>query len=220
VSLWSSPYGASAAAAAVTWVDLDLTEAATGQDTNSVINSVTGSGVIVANGASAAGSAADVGCLYWTGADTAITGEGYLFVECELSADVPEAAAIGVGLAIDPDALSTSNSAWCGLKEQASGSNVQGWTKFTGSISSSGGNRTDRTIGIVARTNSNGQVAEFAEYRRDSSGNITGTFNNPSTSMSGAHDTFILAISRSGDAGSNQTIQIAAVRYQFVAAPS
>jgi hypothetical protein len=214
--LATSPSLYSGGAAAEGWIELALTNAATGQDPNSVISSVTDSTVVVANGASAAGSPADVGCLYWPGADTAITGAGFLFVECELSAAVPEAAAIGVGLAIDPDALNTSNSAWCGLKEQTNGSSVQGWSKFTSTISSSGGDRTDRTIGIVARTNSDSTVAEFAEYRRDGSGDITGTFATPNTNQAGAHDTFILAISRSGDAGSNQTIQISAVRHRFI----
>ena len=201
------------------WTDLTLSTSSAGQDPNSVIDSVTDSTIVVANGASAAGSPSDVGVRYWSAAGV-IDGAGFLLIELELSADVPEAGAIGVGLAIDGDNVNGSASCWTGLKEQAAGSSTLGWSKFSGSISSSGSDRTDRVLGLLAVTDSSGNVDVIMEYRRDASDNGIGPFTNPSTNASatGAMAEFIVAVSRSGDAGSNQTVQISGIRYQFVKA--
>jgi len=201
------------------WTDLSLSTSSAGQDPNSVIDSVTDSTIVVANGASAAGSPSDVGVRYWSAAGV-IDGAGFLLIELELSADVPEAGAIGVGLAIDGDNVNGSASCWTGLKEQAAGSSTLGWSKFSGSISSSGSDRTDRVLGLLAVTDSSGNVDVIMEYRRDASDNGIGPFTNPSTNASatGAMAEFIVAVSRSGDAGSNQTVQISGIRYQFVKA--
>ena len=201
------------------WTDLTLSTSSAGQDPNSVIDSVTDSTIVVANGASAAGSPSDVGVRYWSAAGV-IDGAGFLLVELELSADVPEAGAIGIGLAIDGDNVNGSASCWTGLKEQAAGSSTLGWSKFSGSISSSGSDRTDRVLGLLAVTDSSGNVDVIMEYRRDASDNGIGPFINPSTNASatGAMAEFIVAVSRSGDAGSNQTVEISGIRYQFVAA--
>ena len=201
------------------WTDLTLSTSSAGQDPNSVIDSVTDSTIVIANGASAAGSPSDVGVRYWSAAGV-IDGAGFLLVELELSADVPEAGAIGIGLAIDGDNVNGSASCWTGLKEQAAGSNTLGWSKFSGSITSSGSDRTDRVLGLLAVTDSSGNVDVIMEYRRDASDNGIGPFINPSTNASatGAMAEFIVAVSRSGDAGSNQTVQISGIRYQFVAA--
>jgi hypothetical protein len=201
------------------WTDLTLSTSSAGQDPNSVIDSVTDSTIVVANGASAAGSPSDVGVRYWSAAGV-IDGAGFLLIELELSADVPEAGAIGIGLAIDGDNVNGSASCWTGLKEQAAGSSTLGWSKFSGSISSSGSDRTDRVLGLLAVTDSSGNVDVIMEYRRDASDNGIGPFTNPSTNASatGAMAEFIVAVSRSGDAGSNQTVQISGIRYQFVKA--
>jgi len=201
------------------WTDLTLSTSSAGQDPNSVIDSVTDSTIVIANGASAAGSPSDVGVRYWSAAGV-IDGAGFLLVELELSADVPEAGAIGIGLAIDGDDVNGSASCWTGLKEQAAGSNTLGWSKFGSSITSSGSDRTDRVLGLLAVTDSSGNVDVIMEYRRDASDNGIGPFVNPSTNASatGAMAEFIVAVSRSGDAGSNQTVQISGIRYQFIAA--
>jgi hypothetical protein len=215
-----SPYAyVTSGGAGGVWTDLTLSTSSAGQDPNSVIDSVTDSTIVVANGASAAGSPSDVGVRYWSAAGV-IDGAGFLLIELELSADVPEAGAIGVGLAIDGDNVNGSASCWTGLKEQAAGSSTLGWSKFSGSISSSGSDRTDRVLGLLAVTDSSGNVDVIMEYRRDASDNGIGPFTNPSTNASatGAMAEFIVAVSRSGDAGSNQTVQISGIRYQFVKA--
>ena len=217
--LATSPALYAAVAAAEGWTDLALGNSSAGQDPNSVIDSITSTTIVIANGASAAGSPSDVGIRYWPAA-SAIDGAGFLLVELELSADVPEAGAIGIGLAVDGDDVNGSASCWTGLKEQAAGSNTIGWSKFSSTITSSGSDRTDRVLGLLAVTDSSGNVDVIMEYRRDVNDNGIGPFVNPSTNASatGALGEFIVAVSRSGDAGSNQTVQIAGIRYRFVQA--
>ena len=78
-----SPYAyVTSGGAGGVWTDLTLSTSSAGQDPNSVIDSVTDSTIVIANGGSAAGSPSDVGVRYWSAAGV-IDGAGFLLVAAE-----------------------------------------------------------------------------------------------------------------------------------------
>ena len=219
-----SPYAylSGAGGAAAAWTDLDLSASSAGQDVNSQISGVTASSVTIANGAATYTSVSDVACRYWD-ASGAITGAGLLMLEIELSAALPNSTAIGIGLAADGDDLTTSPSAWIGRKQRGGiYTTVQQWAKWgTGITTQNGGDLTShRIIGLMAICDSDGSVATLYDYSRNDSGDgqtytVTPT---QAAAATGTFSEFILTAARTADYGSAQTVQIAGIRYQFVAA--
>jgi hypothetical protein len=201
-----------------TWTDLDLTAAAAGQDTQSQISGVTADSLTIANGAATYTVLADVAARYWTA--PTIPGAGFLFLELELSAALPSAAAIGIGLAADATDLTTTPSNWIGRKQRFGYTTVQQWAKWgTGITTTNGGDRSShRTMGIMGVCNSDGSVGALYEYSRDGTGAAQGYLMTPTQAIAavGTFSHVVITAARTGDAGSAQSVSIAGIRYQFV----
>ena len=219
-----SPYAylSGAGGAAAGWTDLDLSASSAGQDVNSQISGVTASSVTIANGAAAYTSVSDVACRYWD-ATGAITGAGLFMLEIELSAALPNSTAIGIGLAADGDDLTTSPSVWTGRKQRGGiYTTVQYWSKWGTSVNTTNGGdlSSHRIIGIMAVCDSDGSVATIYEYSRNDSGDGQAYTMTPSQAVAatGTFSEFILTAARTADYGSAQTVSIAGIRYQFIAA--
>lgn len=213
-----SLYAGGAGGGGPTWTDLDLTAAAAGQDTQSQISGVTADSLTIANGAATYTTLADVAARYW--AAPTIPGAGYLFLELELSAALPSAAAIGIGLAADAADLTTTPSAWTGRKQRLGYASAQYWTKWAAVISTTNGGDliSHRTIGIMAVFDSDGSVATLYEYSRNDSGDGQPATFTPTAAVAatGTFSHIVVTAARTGDAGSAQTVSIAGIRYQFV----
>lgn len=218
-----SPYAyLSGAGGAVGWKSLDLTASSAGQDVHSQISGVTASSVTIANGAAAFTAVSDVACRYWD-ATSVLTGPGLLMLEIELSEALPNSAAIGIGLAADGDDLTISPSAWAGRKHRGGTyTTVQYWAKWGAGISTInfGDLSSHRTVGMMALCDSDGSVAVIYEYIRNDSGDGQTVTMTPTAvpTATGTFSEFILTAARTADYGSAQTVQVAGIRYQFIAA--
>ena len=167
-------------------------------------------------------SVSDVACRYWD-ATGAITGAGLFMVELELSAALPNSTAIGIGLAADGDDLTTSPSVWTGRKQRGGiYTTVQYWSKWGTSVNTTNGGdlSSHRIVGLMAVCDSDGSVATIYEYSRNDSGDGQAYTMTPSqaVAITGTFSEFILTAARTADYGSAQTVQVAGIRYQFIAA--
>lgn len=222
LTLSPSLYAGGGGAGAAGWTNLNLEASSVGQDVKSQISAVTSSSVTIANGAAAYTALSDAACRYWD-ASGVITGAGLLMLELELSAEIPNTAAIGIGMAADGDDLTTSPSMWTGRKRGPTylgAANV--WAKWGGAITTSNNGQyiSHRIIGVMAICDSDGSVATIYDYSRDDSGNGQAYTVTPSQAApaTGTFSEFILTAARTADAGSATTVQIAGIRYQFVPA--
>ena len=194
-----------------------MTEAATGQDTQSQISSVTGALSVQLNNGAQASGVANVACLSWPLSGIP-DGPGVLLIEAHIGAEIANNLAFGVGLAIDPDDLSASASAWAGLIDPSSGA-VKDWVKSGSGASSGSSNASARIVNFRAIFTDSDTVSAVDSYTRlgtDAASNAGITYST-NANVIGDMTEIIVVFGRSADSGVPQTLTFDALRYRWVA---